>query len=141
MYSRSLYCQLWWDTALEDLGKQKDSENRVWFLDDKCFDVKCPVERYSLSAHADKNELIDLVRKVKPRQKLFFVHGNDEDRDWFRLKQPNLNSESQGMLRQELSGHCPDGFTNRGTMERWVSLESRRLQTSWKFESFRATYA
>ena len=66
--------------ALDDLRKQEDPENRVWFLDNERFDVKCRVKRYSLSAHADKNELIDLVRKVKPRKKLFLVHGNEKAR-------------------------------------------------------------
>ncbi|MCY4568875.1 MAG: MBL fold metallo-hydrolase [Candidatus Poribacteria bacterium] len=61
--------------ALYDLRKQKDPENRVWFLGDKRFDVKCQVERYRLSAHADSKELLDLVEKVQPR-KLFLVHGD-----------------------------------------------------------------
>ena len=60
--------------ALENL--RKNSEDRVWFLDDERFDVKCRVERYSLSAHADKNELINLVSKVRPREKLPLVHGD-----------------------------------------------------------------
>lgn len=63
--------------ALEDLN----SENRMWFLNDERFDVKCRVKRYSLSAHADKNELIDLVHKVKPREKLFLVHGDAKARE------------------------------------------------------------
>ncbi|MDE0010831.1 MAG: MBL fold metallo-hydrolase [Candidatus Poribacteria bacterium] len=62
--------------ALEDI---KGSENRVWFLDDERFDVKCRVERYSLSAHADSKELLELVKKVQPR-KLFLVHGDAEAR-------------------------------------------------------------
>ena len=53
----------------------------MWFLDDERFDVKCRVERYSLSAHADKNQLINLVSKVRPRGKLFLVHGNTEARE------------------------------------------------------------
>ena len=65
--------------ALEDLRKRKNSEDRVWFLDDERFDVKCEVERYSLSAHADSEELLALVEKVQPR-KLFLVHGDAEAR-------------------------------------------------------------
>ncbi|MCY4568874.1 MAG: hypothetical protein OXD49_11255 [Candidatus Poribacteria bacterium] len=45
------------------------------------------------------------------------------------------------MLRQELSGHCPDRFISYNVMKRWVSLESRRLQTSWKFANLHAKYA
>ena len=67
--------------ALEDLGKQEGSENRVWFLDNERFEVKCQVKRYGLSAHADKGELTDLVRKVKPREKLLLVHGNTKARE------------------------------------------------------------
>ena len=65
--------------ALEDLSKQEDSENRVWFLDDERFDVECQVVRYRLSAHADSKELLDLVEKAQPR-KLFLVHGDAEAR-------------------------------------------------------------
>lgn len=63
--------------ALADI---KGSENRMWFLDDEHFDVKCRVKRYSLSAHADSTELMELVQKVQPR-KLFLVHGDDEARE------------------------------------------------------------
>lgn len=66
--------------ALEDLSKQEASENRVWFLDDERFDVKCRVVRYRLSAHADSKELLDLVEKVQPRN-LFLVHGDAEARE------------------------------------------------------------
>ncbi len=65
--------------ALEDLSKQENPENRVWFLDDEHFDVECQVIRYRLSAHADSKELLDLVEKVQPR-KLFLVHGDAEAR-------------------------------------------------------------
>lgn len=65
--------------ALDDLRVQKDSENRIWFLDNERFDVKCRVERYSLSAHADSKELLELVKKGQPR-KLFLVHGDAEAR-------------------------------------------------------------
>lgn len=65
--------------ALEALRKRKKSENRVWSLDDEHFDVKCQVERYQLSAHADSKELLALVQKVQPC-KLFPVHGNAEKR-------------------------------------------------------------
>lgn len=66
--------------ALEGLRKQNNPENRMWSIDDETdVHVKCRIERYSLSAHADKDELIDLVRKVQPR-KLFLVHGDAEAR-------------------------------------------------------------
>ena len=65
--------------ALEDLSKQRDPENRAWFLDDERFDVKCQVERYRLSAHADSKELLALVEKAQPRT-LFLVHGDAKAR-------------------------------------------------------------
>ena len=40
-------------------------------------DVKCQVEKYSLSAHADSEQLLALIEKVQPR-KLFLVHGDAE---------------------------------------------------------------
>ena len=69
--------------ALENCRKGKNAEDRAWSLGDKRFDVKCRVERYSLSAHANKNELIDLVRKARPREKLFLVHGDTNAREAF----------------------------------------------------------
>ena len=66
--------------ALEDSSKQETPDNRVWFLDDERFDVKCRVVRYRLSAHADSKELLNLVEKVQPR-KLFLVHGDAEARE------------------------------------------------------------
>lgn len=69
--------------ALEDLGNRKNPEDRVWFLGDERFEVKCQVERYSLSAHADSQELLALVQKVQPR-KLLLVHGDEGARK--RLK-------------------------------------------------------
>ena len=64
--------------ALEDLAKVEEPTERAWALDNETSVlVKCQVpERYSLSAHADRNELTGLVKKVQPR-KLFLVHGDD----------------------------------------------------------------
>ncbi len=41
--------------------------------------VKCQVKKYSLSAHADSDQLMGLVQKIQPR-KLFLVHGDAEAR-------------------------------------------------------------
>lgn len=66
--------------ALWDWAKAGRSPNQMWHLkDQEPISVKCKVERYSLSAHADSKELLDLVRKVQPR-KLFLVHGDAEAR-------------------------------------------------------------
>ncbi len=42
--------------------------------------VECDVESYQLSAHADQNELAQLVEKVQPH-KLFLVHGDTKARE------------------------------------------------------------
>lgn len=66
--------------ALLDLSEAGESTDPVWKLkDDESVVVKCQVERYSLSAHADSKELLALVEKVQPR-KLFLVHGDPEAR-------------------------------------------------------------
>ena len=65
--------------AIEDLRKQKAPENQLWFLDNERFDVRCRLERYVLSGHADSKELLALVEEVQPR-KLFLVHGDAEAR-------------------------------------------------------------
>ena len=63
--------------ALLDLAEKK-SEEREWKLSsEKC--VKCKVKRYSLSAHADQKELMNLVKKLNPHT-CFLVHGDDSAR-------------------------------------------------------------
>lgn len=66
--------------ALQDLVENEEATDRVWKLNDGVsVPVKCQVERYSLSAHADSEELLKLVTKVQPR-KLFLVHGDADAR-------------------------------------------------------------
>ena len=82
--------------ALEDLTKVEEPTERVWTLDNETsVPVKCQVpKRYSLSAHADRNELTRLVEEVQPR-KLFLVHGDDGARKELaksiREKCPNVD--------------------------------------------------
>ena len=66
-----------WDWV-EEAGRPPDW---MWQLekDQEPVQVECQVEKYSLSAHADSTELIELVEKVHPR-KLFLVHGDAEAR-------------------------------------------------------------
>ena len=52
-------------------------EDRFLQLGDKQVPVRCRVESYSLSAHADKTQLIGLVHNLSPRQ-VFLVHGQEE---------------------------------------------------------------
>lgn len=67
--------------ALLDLTDSDDPTNREWKQEDgPSLRVRCRVERYSLSAHADRNELTGLVGKVQPG-KLFLVHGDKNARE------------------------------------------------------------
>lgn len=66
--------------TLLDLVEAEASTDRMWKLNDcEPISVKCQVKRYSLSAHADSQELLALVEKVEPRT-LFLVHGDAEAR-------------------------------------------------------------
>ncbi|MDE0014572.1 MAG: MBL fold metallo-hydrolase [Candidatus Poribacteria bacterium] len=64
-----------WDWV--EAGRQPD---RIWHLKDQVtVRVECQVKKYSLSAHADSEELLTLVGKMQPR-KLFLVHGDADAR-------------------------------------------------------------
>ena len=66
--------------ALEELPKVDGYTKGEWKLDaETSVTVNCQVEKYSLSAHADSDQLLELVEKVQPR-KLFLVHGDAEAR-------------------------------------------------------------
>ena len=66
--------------ALENLQKVGEHTEGEWQLDaETSVSVKCKVKKYSLSAHADSQELLGLVETVQPR-KLFLVHGDAEAR-------------------------------------------------------------
>ena len=66
--------------ALWDWVKAGRPTDQMWQLkDQEPVGVECQVKKYSLSAHADRNELMGLVKKVQPR-KLFLVHGDAEAR-------------------------------------------------------------
>ena len=67
--------QVLWDWA--EAGRPPD---QIWQLKDQArVRVRCQVEKYALSAHADSNELAALVEDVKPHR-LFLVHGDVEPR-------------------------------------------------------------
>ena len=81
--------------ALEDLTTAEGFAEGMWKLDDGTpVLAECRVERYSLSAHADRDQLTALVEKVQPR-KLFLVHGDDDAREELaksiREKCPNID--------------------------------------------------
>ena len=66
--------------ALLDLAGRDGLTNREWKPEDgKSLPVRCRVKHYSLSAHADRDELAWLVEQVQPG-KLFLVHGDKNAR-------------------------------------------------------------
>lgn len=63
--------------ALLDLADSDAPTDREWKQEDgTSLRARCRVKSYSLSAHADRDELTWLVKEVQPG-KLFLVHGDD----------------------------------------------------------------
>jgi Cft2 family RNA processing exonuclease len=54
---------------------------------------RCESEEFDLTAHANRNELLDFVAEVDPRAVLL-THGEDDSRNWFeeqiRLRHPKI---------------------------------------------------
>jgi Cft2 family RNA processing exonuclease len=54
---------------------------------------KCEVEEFDLTAHANREELLNFVGQVNPRTVLL-GHGDDDSRQWFegqiRARHPNI---------------------------------------------------
>jgi Cft2 family RNA processing exonuclease len=54
---------------------------------------RCESEEFDLTAHANRNELLDFVAQVEPRSVLL-THGEDGSRNWFeeqiRLRHPKI---------------------------------------------------
>ncbi|MFN8670953.1 MAG: MBL fold metallo-hydrolase [Candidatus Sericytochromatia bacterium] len=59
--------------ALLDIT-DKVKEERIWKINDKNIILNCDFGKYSLSAHADKNEILGVIEKLQPR-KIFLIHG------------------------------------------------------------------
>lgn len=53
------------------------------FLDesDKAIEVKCEIKNFRFSAHAKREELISIVKKLKP-ENVILVHGDEEAINW-----------------------------------------------------------
>ena len=56
-----------------------ESEEATLVLNGRRVPIGCRVETYSLSAHADGNELASLVRRLAP-QSVYLVHGDEDAR-------------------------------------------------------------
>src|SRR5262245_61855103 len=60
-----------------------DAETREVTVAGKTLEVKCGVEKYALSAHADCNEITGLVEAINPRE-VVLVHGEGNSREALR---------------------------------------------------------
>jgi Cft2 family RNA processing exonuclease len=54
-----------------------EAPEKLWKLNDRTIPLLCGFGKYSLSAHADKMEILGLIEKLQPR-KLFLIHGSPE---------------------------------------------------------------
>ncbi len=63
--------------ALLNLLDSREGEERSLVFGDVKVPVRCSIGSYSLSAHADRGEILGLVHSLAPR-KLFLVHGEGE---------------------------------------------------------------
>ena len=109
--------------ALLKLSQANEPQERVWTLDnEKSVPVKCRVERYSLSAHADGDQLTQLVAQVQPR-KLFLVHGEGKARNG--LKQSIQKTFPVVHVELPQNGVPPYHETKRGGIaeKRCLSLD------------------
>ncbi|HEV2664843.1 MAG TPA: MBL fold metallo-hydrolase, partial [Blastocatellia bacterium] len=60
-----------------------ESEIRDVSIAGKTLEVKCGVEKYALSAHADCNEIAGLIEAINPRE-VVLVHGEGQSRESLR---------------------------------------------------------
>lgn len=92
--------------ALLELSQANEPQERVWTLDnEKSVPVKCRVERYSLSAHADRDQLAQLVAQVQPR-KLFLVHGEGKARNGLKQSIQKTSPAVHVELPQNGDSYC-----------------------------------
>jgi Cft2 family RNA processing exonuclease len=60
-----------------------EAETREVSIAGKMLEVKCGVEKYALSAHADCNEIAGLIEAINPRE-VVLVHGEGQSRESLR---------------------------------------------------------
>jgi uncharacterized protein len=60
-----------------------EAETREVTVAGKTLEVKCSVEKYALSAHADCNEISGLIEAINPRE-VVLVHGGGQSRESLR---------------------------------------------------------
>jgi Cft2 family RNA processing exonuclease len=70
------------DTPAGRLRAAKDGETFVFSAGGGEVTRKCEVEEFDLTAHANRDELLDFVGQVSPRTVLL-GHGDQDSREWF----------------------------------------------------------
>lgn len=82
---------------LQTLRSQRDKgEIPVVHLAGKPTQVRCTIDTYSLSAHADEAELVNMTLALDPQQ-VFLVHGDNEARA----------SLAEALTRRNIKAHLP----------------------------------
>lgn len=64
---------------VEDTPGRRLFETGIFSNEEDEFPIDAPMFRFDFSAHAGQGELLDIVRKLKPK-KVFVVHGDDTDK-------------------------------------------------------------
>ena len=65
------------------LLKQKDEATFFFDALDYSAPIRASIERFDLSGHADREELLDYAQNTEARS-IILTHGEKEARDWFR---------------------------------------------------------
>ncbi len=60
---------------------ERPPHERFWQFEDRRLSVSCRVEKYSLSAHADKAQILSIIDQISPSQGVILVHGDSRARE------------------------------------------------------------
>jgi predicted metal-dependent RNase len=78
------------------LGRALESGAKSVNIDGKKVEVRMTIEKYHLSAHADRQQLLSFVGRVKGLRKIFIVHG-----------EPEKSEELREALKDKYDAVCP----------------------------------
>ncbi len=65
------------------LGRKIAEGEKHVIIDDEEVEIKLKVKQLRLSAHADKNDLMNWLKENKPKEQVFLVHGEKEKQQKF----------------------------------------------------------
>ena len=99
--------------ALLDLA---DGRRRTLSFSGAEVEVRCRVERYQLSAHADADEIVGLLSRMRPRS-VYVVHGDERARSGLGAR---LESSLRGRIELPADGELlPLGGARRRRRRSW----------------------